>query len=633
MRSCRNPAQLVAIGAEDNKVASCNFNPVYSRLPTTDSLAVLESFSSQSADEEGGTATSEGASAVMRGAGSAAQAALLNVALEHLPHGMCMFDGGDRLVLANRRYQTLWNLPESVIRPGTPFAAIMAETRGVETEASRRQPQQPPGSTGTRRREWQLDDGTLIEVTVTRLADGSCVALHENVTEQRRAQAQVTFLATHDALTGLPNRGALRDELQHLLARNKRGEDLAVLCLDLDRFKDVNDLLGHPAGDALLRQVAERLRQCARETDFVVRLGGDEFAVLQCGAPQPSSSTTLARRIIAALSTPFDLDGHRAHIGGSVGIAIAPFDGEEPEQLLKSADLALYRAKADGRGILRYFEPAMDAQIQARRALEADLRRAMDLKQFHLAYQPQVDTESGTVTAFEALLRWQHPVRGAVSPVEFIPLAEETGLIVAIGSWVLSQACRDAATWPAAVGLAVNVSAVQFAKGSLLADVMNALGDAGLEPGRLELEITESVVMHDAEHALLMLRELRQRGLRVAMDDFGTGYSSLSYLRSFPFDRIKIDRSFIRDIETNAEAQAIVRAVAGLGRSLGMAITVEGVETMGQLAAVRREGCRDVQGYLFSRPRPAADVARMIEAAARHDLPAATSLPERLGHA
>ena len=526
-----------------------------------------------------------------------------------------MFDGSDRLLLANRRYRSLWDLPEHVLRPGTHFSEIMSETRGVETESSRRQAQLPPGMTGTRRREWQLDNGTLIEVTVTRLADGSCVALHEDITEQRRAEAQVAFLATHDVLTGLPNRGALRDELERQVARNKRGEDLAVICIDLDRFKIVNDLLGHPAGDALLRQVAERLRHCARETDFFARLGGDEFAVLQCGAPQPSSSTNLARRIIEALSAPFDLDGQRAHIGASVGIALAPVDGDEPEQLLKSADMALYRAKSDGRGIMRYFEPEMDAQIQARRALESDLRSAVAAEDFQLAYQPQVATDTGTVNGFEALLRWQHPVRGSVSPAAFIPLAEETGLIVAIGQWVLTQACRDAVAWPASISVAVNVSAVQFAEGSLVQSVMRALADSGLEPNRLELEITESVLMRDAEQALSMLRELRRHGVRVAMDDFGTGYSSLSYLRSFPFDRIKIDRSFIHDIETNAEAQAIVRAVSGLGRSLGMATTVEGVETQGQLAAVRREGCRDVQGFLFSRPRPAAEVPLMIAAA------------------
>jgi predicted signal transduction protein with EAL and GGDEF domain len=336
---------------------------------------------------------------------------------------------------------------------------------------------------------------------------------------------------------------------------------------------------------------------------------------------------------MTALSTPFDLDGNRAHIGVSVGISIAPFDGEEPELLLKNADLALYRAKSDGRGILRYFEPAMDAQIQARRALESDLRHAVASKQFHLAYQPQVDTDSGTVIGFEALLRWHHPVRGNISPTDFIPLAEETGLIVAIGRWVLAQACRDAASWPETISLAVNVSSVQFAVGSLVRTVMGALGDSGLEPGRLELEITESVLMRDADQALLMLRELRQRGVRVAMDDFGTGYSSLSYLRSFPFDRIKIDRSFVHDIETNAEAQAIVRAVSGLGRSLGMAITVEGVETDGQLAAVRREGCRDVQGYLFSRPRPAVDVPHMIVTVEGQCVPAPRTELESPAHA
>jgi diguanylate cyclase (GGDEF)-like protein len=401
----------------------------------------------------------------------------------------------------------------------------------------------------------------------------------------------------------------------------------------LDRFKKVNDLLGLPAGDALLRQAAERLRQCARETDFVARLGGDEFALLQCGSPQPSSATTLARRIMATLGAPFELDGQGVQIACSVGIAIAPFDGEEPELLLKSADLALQRAKSDGGGVLRFFEPVMDAQIQARRALEADLRRAVEMKQFHLAYQPQVDTDRGTVCSFEALLRWQHPVRGAVSPGEFIPMAEETGLIVPLGNWVLAQACRDAASWPAGINVAVNVSAVQFAEGSLVREVTRALSESGLDPTRLEVEITESVLMRDINQAVDMLRELRQCGVRVAMDDFGTGYSSLGYLRSFPFDRLKIDRSFVHDIETNAEARAIVRAVSGLGRSLGMATTVEGVETLGQLAAVRREGCRDVQGYLFSRPRPAADVPHMIASAAAQVLPAAETESESLRHA
>ena len=557
---------------------------------------------------------------------------LLWAAMQQLPQGLCLFDAHDRLLLSNQRFQSLWELPDHLLLPGTSFAEIMAASHGIETAASREQAQLPAGSHGRQRREWQLEDGTLIELALTRLADGSCLALHEDVTEQRRAQTYLAYLMTHDALTDLPNRAALHDELQQRLARNKRGEELSVLCLGLDRFKGVNELLGHPAGDALLRKVAQRLRRCTRETDFVARLGGDEFAVLQCGTPQPASAATLARRIIAALGMPFDFDGQRAHIGASVGIAIAPFDGAEPELLLEHADLALHRAKSDGRGVLRYYEPGMDAHIQARRALEADLRRAMALQQFHLAYQPQVDSDDGKVSGFEALLRWQHPVRGAVAPAEFIPLAEEAGVIVAMGAWVLAQACRDAATWPASIRVAVNISVLQFAGNSLVRDVMRALSDSGLDPGRLELEITESVLVREPDQALLVLRELRQRGVRTAMDDFGTGYSSLSYLRSFPFDRIKIDRSFIHDIESNSDAQAIVRAITGLGRSLGMATTVEGVETLGQLTAVRREGCREVQGYLFSRPRPAADVPQMILAADGPDWPAAGQAWEPSGH-
>jgi diguanylate cyclase (GGDEF)-like protein len=538
--------------------------------------------------------------------------ALLRAALEQMPHGLCMFDAQDRLLLANRRYAELWRLPLELLRPGTTFAQIMAATRGSETAGSRAQPKIPPGVAGKRRREWRMDDGRTIEVAVTRLADGSSVALHEDITDQRRAEARIAFLARHDVLTGLANRATMREELDHLLARNARGEELAVLCLDLDRFKAVNDTFGHPVGDQLLRQTADRLRQCARETDLVVRLGGDEFAVLQCGTPQPASSTALARRLIEALAQPFQVDGQQMHIGASVGIAIAPFDGEDPDALLKNADMALYRAKVDGRGTLRYFEPEMDTRLQERRALETDLRQALQRQEFQLAYQPQVDIETGAVSGVEALLRWQHPRRGTVSPAEFIGLAEETGLIVPIGRWVLAQACRDALAWPSAVRVAVNVSAVQFAKGALLDDVLEALEATGLEPGRLELEITESVLLQDQGHTLTLLNELRRHGVRVAMDDFGTGYSSLSYLRSFPFDRIKIDRSFVREVETSADAQSIIRAVAGLGRSLGMATTVEGVETQAQLKAVCREGCAEVQGFLFSKPRPAADVPDLI---------------------
>jgi diguanylate cyclase (GGDEF)-like protein len=549
----------------------------------------------------------------------AAENALLRIAMEQMPHGLCMFDGHDRLLLANRHYAELWGLPAELIRPGTLFADVMAATRGTETPSSRAQPVAPPGVAGVRRREWRMDDGRTIEVVVTRLADGTAIALHEDITDQRRAEARISFLARHDALTGLANRATLREELERLLVRNARGEALAALCLDLDRFKAVNDSFGHPAGDQLLRQVAERLRQCARETDLVVRLGGDEFAILQCGSPQPASSTTLARRLISALTQPFVIDGQQVSVGTSVGIAVAPFDGDDPDALLRNADLALYRAKADGRGTLRYFEPEMDARMRYRRLLESDLRQAVECGQFELAYQPQVDVGQRRVTGVEALLRWPHPERGNVPPDDFIALAEETGLIVPIGRWVLARACRDALDWPPEVRVAVNVSAVQFAKGTLLGDVGDALAASGLPPGRLELEVTESVLLHDPAQALALLNELQRIGVRVAMDDFGTGYSSLSTLRSFPFDRIKIDRSFVDGIDHKPDALSIIRAMTGLGHSLGMATTVEGVETAAQFRIVRDEGCAEVQGFLLSRPRPAAELPDLIRSLAGRD--------------
>ncbi len=539
--------------------------------------------------------------------------AMLRLAVQEMPHGLSVMDGEDRMVFSNRHLAEIWGLSESVLQPGNTFQSIMGLTRGAEAEQSRQQPMPEKGSVGVRRREWLMDDGRSIEVMVTRLADGSTIALHEDITEQRQRQAQIAFHARHDPLTGLPNRLAMRDELHRQLVRNARGEELAVLCMDLDRFKAVNDMFGHAVGDTLLTQVADRLRGCARGTDFVVRLGGDEFAVFQCGTQQPVSSTSLARRLIAALSEPFDLGGQVAQIGVSIGIALAPFDGDSPDALLKSADLALYRAKAAGRGTLRFFEPGMDAQAQTRRALEGDLRGALAQGQLHLAYQPQVDAKTGRVTGVEALLRWAHPTRGNIPPVEFIPLAEETGLIVPIGAWVLAQACRDAMQWPEHVRVAVNVSAVQFTRRALLNEVTAALEDAGLNASRLEIEITESVMMQDQKQALCLLTELRAMGVRVAMDDFGTGYSSLSYLRSFAFDRIKIDRSFVHDVVSNPEARAIVRAIAGLGASLGMAITAEGVETLDQLDVIRAENCTEVQGFLFSKPRPVHEIVEIID--------------------
>jgi diguanylate cyclase (GGDEF)-like protein len=402
--------------------------------------------------------------------------------------------------------------------------------------------------------------------------------------------------------------------MERELARVQRGENLAVLCLDLDHFKSVNDTLGHPVGDSLLKAVAERLRQKVRDTDIVARLGGDEFAIVQIAAEQPRGAIVLADRLIEALSKPFDLTGHQLVIGTSIGIALAPSDGLDTDQLIKNADMALYRAKADGRGVFRFFEPEMDAKMQARRTLEIDLRKALVEGEFELFYQPLVNLQSNEISGFEALLRWNHPTRGLVPPSEFIPIAEEMGLIVPLGEQVLRQACTEAAGWPGDIRVAVNLSPVQFKSKTLALAVTTALASSGLPPQRLELEITESVLLQDNEATLTTLHQLRALGVRISMDDFGTGYSSLSYLRSFPFDKIKIDQSFVQDMSGGEDdSVAIIRAVAGLGRNLGMATTAEGVETQEQLGYLRQEGCSEVHGYLFSRPMPARDVPSLLE--------------------
>jgi|tagenome__1003787_1003787.scaffolds.fasta_scaffold20884621_1 diguanylate cyclase (GGDEF)-like protein len=437
--------------------------------------------------------------------------------------------------------------------------------------------------------------------------------LIEHLGARQTLEQRLEHMAHHDALTDLPNRLRLRQATENELARVQRGETIAVLCLDLDHFKSVNDTLGHPAGDCLLRTVAERLRQSVRETDIVARVGGDEFAVVQVAAEQPRGAIVLADRLIETLAKPFDLDGHQVVIGTSIGIALAPSDGLDTDQLMKNADMALYRAKADGRGVSRFFEPEMDAKMQARRTLEIDLRKALVEDEFELYYQPLVNLQSDAVSGFEALLRWNHPTRGLVPPSEFIPVAEEMGLIVPLGEKILRQACTEAAGWPDDIKVAVNLSPVQFKSKTLALAVISALASSGLPPHRLELEITESVLLQDSELTLTTLHQLRALGVRIAMDDFGTGYSSLSYLRSFPFDKIKIDQSFVRDMSGKEDSIAIVRAVAGLGKNLGMATTAEGVETQEQLRYLRQEGCTEVQGYLFSRPMPARNIRHLLE--------------------
>ncbi len=421
-------------------------------------------------------------------------------------------------------------------------------------------------------------------------------------------------MARHDALTGLPNRMQFHELLEKAVGDLTRTGTFAVLCLDLDNFKTVNDTLGHPCGDQLLQIAAKRIEGAVREGDVVARLGGDEFAVLQLVRDQPSAATTVASRLVEVMRAPIAIGDHQMPIGVSVGIAVAPADGADADALLKNADMALYRAKADGRGAYRFFEPEMDARMQSRRVLELDLRAAITTGAFELHYQPIVNVATNAVTSFEALLRWRHPDRGLVPPLEFIPLAEETGLIVPIGEWVLREACAQAAKWPANVHVAVNLSPVQFKNAHLVATVLSALSASRLAPQRLELEITESVLLQDSDATLAILYQLRGLGVAISMDDFGTGYSSLSYLRKFPFDKIKIDRSFIRDLADGGDSLAIVRAVTGLGSSLGISTIAEGVETAEQLNRLKAEGCTEAQGFFFGAAKPANEAIRHLTA-------------------
>jgi diguanylate cyclase (GGDEF)-like protein len=439
--------------------------------------------------------------------------------------------------------------------------------------------------------------------------------LRKEIVQRERSEATIQHLAHHDALTGLPNRVLFQEQLKEAVIRARRsGEDLAVHFLDLDGFKNVNDTLGHAVGDQLLQSIAHRLQETVRDTDKLARLGGDEFAVLQLAADLPNGAAVLAARLIDAIKLPCIIDEHQIVVGASIGIALLKTDGlhYNPDDLLKSADLAMYGAKAEGRGTFRFFEPEMDARAQARRLIETDLRNAVSTEAFEVHYQPLMDIQTDRITGFEGLLRWMHPTRGLIPPADFIPLAEETGLIVPMGDWVLQQACSDAATWPDSIKVAVNLSPVQFKNGNLVDSVAEALRHSGLAPQRLELEITESVLLDKTNANLATLRRLRDLGVRISLDDFGTGYSSLSYLRNFEFDKIKIDRSFIRHMSLERQSGAIVSAIAGLGGSFGITTTAEGVETVEQLERLRAEGCTEVQGYLISHPIPARNVADLL---------------------
>jgi diguanylate cyclase (GGDEF)-like protein/PAS domain S-box-containing protein len=436
-----------------------------------------------------------------------------------------------------------------------------------------------------------------------------------DITERKRAEARLAFLAQHDGLTGLPNRNLLRQQMDEILLHTRRSaEKVAVLVLGLDNFKSVNDTLGHGVGDKLLRGVAKRLRSMLRDEDVLARLNSDEFAIVQTVVTRPEDVVLLSRRLLEAIGDPYLLDGQSVVIGATIGIAMAPGDGEDSEKLLKNADLALTRAKTESRGTFSFFEAGMDARAQSRRKIEVELRDAIQSGVLKPHYQPLVDLSSGRITGLEALVRWPHPERGMVSPGEFIPVAEETGLINALGVMMLQRACTDAAQWPDDVCVAVNLSPAQFRTSNLLSIVMDTLKQSGLSPKRLELEITETLLLEKSSQVLASLHALRALGVRVSMDDFGTGYSSLSYLRSFPFDKIKVDQSFVRGLDSNRDAQAIIRSIASLGKGLGVTITAEGVETEAELSCLRAEGCHEGQGFLFSRARPNAEIVELLKA-------------------
>lgn len=530
----------------------------------------------------------------------------LDAAVNNIGQGLSMFDPRGQLVICNAPFIKIYGLPPTLYNPGTPLETILSHLFdiGMSAQGSREEYFAWRRAVISRsefgKTEHQLNGRTIL-MQHHPMADGGWVSTHEDITEQRQNEARIQHLARHDALTDLPNRIEFLEQMAKTESALKRGEMAAVLYVDLDHFKAVNDTLGHAVGDEVIKQASARLWGCTRETDLLARLGGDEFAMLLRPISSAGDAAKVADRLIKAISAPMTINGQRITIGVSVGIAIGPGDGIKTDTLLKNADLALYKAKGDGRSTYHFFETGMDAQLQQRRAIESGLRQALDNNEMRLVYQPLLGLAENRITCVEALLRWDHEGQ-TISPVDFIPIAEDTGFIAAIGEWVLRDACRTAANWPDNVRVAVNLSPAQFKHRDLVEQVQSALSDAGLPASRLELEITESLLLAQSDQVLHMLHALRGMGVRISLDDFGTGYSSLSYLRSFPFDKIKIDRSFIRDLTTAPDSLAIIQAVIGLGKSLGMLTTAEGIETQEQFDLVRTQGVSEVQGFLFSPP-------------------------------
>ncbi len=539
----------------------------------------------------------------------------IDAALNNMSQGLCMFDRSGELVICNERYLGMYQLPAAAVRPGARFLDVLkcqqgagnftgdAEWFATDLRARLTQGQKVHSTV-------HLADGRIIDVANQPMSDGGWVATHDDITERRRSEAHIARMARHDDLTDLANRVLFREQANEAIERYKTiGAGFSVFVFDLDLFKSVNDSLGHPAGDALLKMVAARLQELTGATDTVGRLGGDEFAILQAAeSDQHAGAEALAGRLLEVISKPYEIDGHRIVIGTSIGIAMAPQHGLDAEELLKNADLALYRAKSEGRNSYRFFEPEMDRELRLRRALEVDLQNALTNGEFEVYYQPLVSANDGAICAVEALIRWRHPQHGLITPNRFIPFAEEHGLIAGIGGWMLRQACSDAIAWPDHLRVAVNVSSVEFRSGDLVEKITDALARSGLAPTRLELEVTESVLLREDARNIAILHQIKGLGVSIVLDDFGTGYSSLSYLRLFPFDKIKIDQSFVREMPHRADCAAIVCAIASLGRELNMVTVAEGVETAAQLELVRATGCKQAQGFLFSRPCPASQL-------------------------
>ena len=544
--------------------------------------------------------------------------AMAEAALNNMSQGLAMFDRNHRLVVCNARYAEVYDLPPELTQPGTHQKDIL-KNRIAKGVYAGNDPQEyfqnRVASAHDRKKKsfvLELSDERSLFVCHQPTEDGGWVSTHEDVTERRRAEAKINHMAKHDALTDLPNRLFFREQLEQSLKRIQRGERLAVLYLDLDQFKAINDTLGHSVGDELLQAVAARLRAGLREMDVVGRLGGDEFAIIQNDVADESDITNLVGRLFETIRAPYDVNGHELRIDTSIGIALAPGDGSDPDQLLRNADLAMYRAKGDGRGIYRFFEEEMGRRVKARLDLEFELRQAIMSEEFVLHYQPVFNVRTNQITGCEALIRWRHPTRGLILPAEFIPLAEETGLITVLGEWAVANACAEAALWPDDIKIAVNVSPVQFRHGNFVQTVADLLKANGLPGSKLILEITEAVLLGDDEKVQGALLELHALGVQIAMDDFGTGYSSLSYLRRFPFDKVKIDRFFIKDLVENDSSRAIVEAVIKIANSSHIATVAEGVESEEQLRALRKLGCTEMQGFLLSVALPASELPALF---------------------